>query len=84
VWIAGGIGITPFLSMARTLSDEGQSREVQRPLLIWNVRLAEDFIYLNEFEPVAQVVQVLDSRDTSWKGRRGRITKELLEDVLSE
>ena len=84
VWIAGGIGITPFLSMARTLSDEGQSREVQRPLLIWNVRLAEDFIYLNEFEPVAQVVQVLDSRDTSWKGRRGRITKELLEEVLSE
>ncbi len=84
VWIAGGIGITPFLSMARTLSYEGESREVQRPLLIWNVRLAEDFIYLNEFEPVAQVVQVLDSRDTSWKGRRGRITKELLEDVLSE
>ncbi len=81
VWIAGGIGITPFLSMARTMALEKSS---PRPLLLWNTRRPEDFIYLDELKTSAEVVQLLDNQDAQWDGMRGRMSKEFLQKHLTE
>ena len=80
VWIAGGIGITPFLSMARSLIQED---DAPRPVLLWNARRPEDFIYSDELKKAAELVPVLDGQQEHWDGRRGRISEDLLQDVLS-
>jgi len=81
VFIAGGIGITPFLSMIRGLRLEEDPR---RPLLLWGVREKSDLIYLKEIEGNAVVVPVLSGQDESWTGERGRFDTELLRKFVSE
>lgn len=43
VWVAGGIGITPFLSMARSLPKSGYQVD-----LFWSVKTVSEAIFLNE------------------------------------
>ncbi|MEI6529333.1 MAG: ferric reductase-like transmembrane domain-containing protein [Candidatus Falkowbacteria bacterium] len=45
VWIAGGVGITPFVSMARSLNEEGYSID-----LYYCVNRAEEAVLLNELK----------------------------------
>lgn len=47
LWIAGGIGITPFLSALEALS---KARHDQRLHLIWSVRSMDQAIYSDEIE----------------------------------
>lgn len=52
IWIAGGIGITPFLSM---LQWEATQTDTSRPIqLIWSVKQAEEAIYLDEIMALKQ------------------------------
>ena len=46
IMIAGGIGITPMLSMLRYMVDEGEERPVT---LIWSNRTRGDVVYPSEF-----------------------------------
>jgi predicted ferric reductase len=48
LWLAGGIGITPFLSMARDLDPD------TRVLLVWSVHDAAEAIYREELEADAR------------------------------
>jgi len=48
VWIAGGIGITPFLSNARSF-DAGDTREIY---LVYGVREKAEALYLDELEAI--------------------------------
>jgi ferredoxin-NADP reductase len=50
VFIAGGIGITPFLSMLRWMKDKDPQRKV---ILLWGCRFQEDVIKKEEFEAMA-------------------------------
>jgi predicted ferric reductase len=47
LWIAGGIGITPFLSSLQMLADIAPARSIK---LIWSVRYLEDAVYRQEIE----------------------------------
>lgn len=77
VFIAGGIGITPLMSMLRYMRDTGDDRRVL--LLYANAR--EDAIVfrreLAEIEtldrPSLKVVHVLSQADERWQGQTGRI-----------
>jgi predicted ferric reductase len=52
VWIAGGIGITPFLSMVRDLASNASERTSVD--LYYSVQKASDLVYLSEIENAAR------------------------------
>jgi len=54
VFIAGGIGITPFRSMIKYLIDTKQKRDI---VLIYSNRTKTDVIYKNIFDSAANIFQ---------------------------
>jgi len=56
VWLAGGIGITPFLAMAADLDAETDV------LLVWSVRTAEEAVYRRRLEDAARTAPGLEFR----------------------
>jgi predicted ferric reductase len=86
VLIAGGVGITPFMSILRTMADRGDPRPVQ---LFYADKKWEDVAYRDELEELRgrldlDVVYVLEDPPEEWDGEKGFITPELLERRLSE
>jgi predicted ferric reductase len=80
VLIAGGIGITPMMSMIRTLADQGDKRPV---ILFYASRDWDSIIFREELETLKArldltIVQVLANPPTDWSGERGFITAETL------
>lgn len=84
VMIAGGVGITPLLSMLSTLADRGDPR---RHRLIVGARTADRILLRRNIDGLRgrlnlKVVEVVDSPDADWTGEVGRIDTELLSRVL--
>lgn len=52
LWVAGGIGATPFLSLLRHLA-EGGAAYPGRILFVWTVREQADAVYLEEIQSLA-------------------------------
>ena len=80
VLIAGGIGVTPMMSMLRTLADRGDRRRV---LLIYANRNWEDVTFREEHEDLAKrldlhVAHVLGEPPPGWTGQCGRLSIETL------
>lgn len=81
VFIAGGIGITPFMSMMCTLADRGDPRPL---LLIYSTNTEEELAYSEEIEALKdrldlETVFVLEEPPHDWAHEEGRVTGELLE-----
>ena len=80
VFIAGGIGITPFMSMLRYIRDRKLRREV---ILLWANKTEKDIAFRAELEKMAsemtslKVVHIL-SRQGNWAGEKGRINADTL------
>lgn len=90
VFIAGGIGITPFLSMIRTATDSGLPNNLK---LFYSVRSLDEAAYLQELQemeiinPNFKAVYIIsDGKFNKDKGNffSGRITKELLANELND
>lgn len=79
VFIAGGIGITPFLSMCRGLQMDGDTR---RPLLLWNVSRQKDFVHLEELSARCRMEQIVEYPDGTWTGHKGRLDRAVLEELV--
>ncbi|MBL8159706.1 oxidoreductase [Candidatus Saccharibacteria bacterium] len=87
VFIAGGIGITPFRSMIKYLVDTGERRDVT---LFYLVAKAEDVMYREVFEEAREVgmkiyfVLTTDAEAHGWDGLRGRFDEAMLEEYVKD
>jgi predicted ferric reductase len=82
VFVAGGVGITPLMSMLRSMRDTGDRKAV---LLIYGNRTEDDIIFGQELRTMAsgprssaKVVHVLSHAHGSWQGERGHIDRDLI------
>ncbi|NEA30289.1 ferredoxin reductase family protein [Streptomyces sp. SID13031] len=80
IMIAAGVGITPMLSMLRTLADR---RDCRRHWLIVAARTVEELMLRPEIEEVRnrlnlKVVEVISKPGPDWIGETGRISGDLL------
>jgi predicted ferric reductase len=81
VFIAGGVGVTPFYSMLATMKE----RDDVRPVTLfyasakWDeVILRDQLADLEATMPNLTIVHVLSRPEPSWEGESGRITTEVL------
>jgi ferredoxin-NADP reductase/DMSO/TMAO reductase YedYZ heme-binding membrane subunit len=82
VLIAGGIGITPMMSVVRSLTDRGWEGDIY---LLFSIKAVRDFVFRDELAYLQNRfrnlhVRTLVSRDpeTAWDGPRGQITREVI------
>lgn len=83
VFIAGGIGITPFKSMVKHLLEKQERRSIT---LFYANKTAEDIAYGNIFDRARDIgletIHILSDRANvppDWKGETGLITREMIE-----
>ena len=82
-FIAGGIGITPFRSMVKYITDTGEDRDV---VLLYANRHFDEIVYRNVFQEAERIwrfrpVYVLSdpfSAPVSWQGEAGRIDAAMI------
>lgn len=83
VFLAGGIGITPLMSMLRHMRDREETRSV---LLIYANREESDIIFREELarieaggHPQLKLVHVLETPGEGWQGETGFVDREKIE-----
>jgi predicted ferric reductase len=86
VLIAGGVGITPMLSMLRYMNDRDTDRNV---ILLWGVNTSNDLICKNEIKSIEKQMKNLHivpvmAKENSWQGEKGYINSQLIQKVLSD
>lgn len=90
VFIAGGIGITPFMSILRHAA---RNQRQQRLILLYSNRRPEDAAFLAELQQLAaqnerfRLVATMTQMSAShrpWGGQTGLITAELVKSVVGE
>jgi predicted ferric reductase len=85
IMVAGGVGVTPMLSMLRYMADRGDSRKVT---LSWSNKTEADILCRAEFEtieaklPNLSVHHVL-TRQKDFQGSTGRLDAAMLKELLS-
>jgi predicted ferric reductase len=78
VWVAGGIGITPFLSMLQAEAERGSEREI---LLIWSYREHGELPYEDEVRSYMERLPGLTF--VHWSSRdRGRVSGKDIAEML--
>jgi len=87
VCIAGGSGITPFMSMIREIVERGLDRAVY---LFYGNKTADDVIFGGELERIAQrydnihYIPVIEAPADGYEGACGFITGNLMQEVLAD
>jgi ferredoxin-NADP reductase len=83
VFIAGGIGVTPFRSMVKYLHDKKEMRDV---VLMYSNRSEAEIAYRDVFDAAAQagigiktVYTLTDAGPQSWRGERGYIDSAMIQ-----
>jgi predicted ferric reductase len=81
VFVAGGVGIAPIMSMLRTLADRGDRRPL---VLLYGNRVWDRIAFREELETLAtrlhlRVVHVLQEPPADWQGEVGFVTQEVLD-----
>lgn len=84
--IMGGIGVTPGMSMLRTMRDQ---KDPRRSILLYANVAWEEATFHKELEELSReinlkVVHVLEKPPKDWEGEEGLISQELLEKYLPD
>ena len=85
VLIAGGVGITPMMSIARYLTETGWVGDIH---CVLGFRTEGDFIFRDEIaalqtqNPNLRLTVTLSRADASWSGRKGKIDAALLNEAV--
>lgn len=83
IFIAGGIGITPFRSMIKYLIDNN----IKMPITIFYAnKTIDEIVYKDVFDDAEKNLGIktiysltdVENIPTEWKGERGRITEEII------
>ena len=86
IMIAGGIGITPMLSMLRYMADHNDQRKIT---LIWSNQTQKHIIFPREFQNLAvqlkwlRIIHVL-TREPEYTAEKGRLDRPKLKRILSD
>lgn len=78
LFIAGGVGVTPFISMLRDLRNRGDVRPVT---LLFGNRSEADILFRQELEKMPEhvkVVHILSSPGPDWAGAKGYVNAEAI------
>lgn len=76
IFIAGGIGITPFHSILSELSNDKEVRNIK---LIYAVNSEDDIIFQNTFASAKiHATIIVKNPSDAWGGERGRLTAEII------
>lgn len=87
VFIAGGIGITPFMSMLRQAAHEGSTRQLR---LVYSNRRPQDAAFLRELQGLEKkiagfrLVATMTDVPPAWKGETRKIDAELIAQASRE
>lgn len=89
LFIAGGIGITPFRSMIKYVLDHHESRDI---VLLYASRSIDSFVYQDIFAEAEKqlgikVVYIITEKDnipTDWQGQSGFIDEKLLQENVPD
>lgn len=82
VFIAGGTGIAPIISMLRSISEKKETGEF---IFFYSVKTEDHIIYKKELEDLTKKNQSIKvivtltqvAQESTWKGERGRFSKEM-------
>ncbi|MEL6803660.1 MAG: FAD-dependent oxidoreductase, partial [Bacteroidota bacterium] len=85
LFIAGGIGVTPFISHIRSALATGKSLNA---ILLYACKSEDDVAYRSLFEEVAtlgvHMIPILSDPSDQWSGERGFITAEMLQRLVPD
>jgi predicted ferric reductase len=85
VMVAGGVGVTPMLSMLRYMVDAGDGRKTT---LVWSNKTEADIVCREEFEAMRTKLSNLSihyvlTRQRDFQGPTGRLDTPMLKELLS-
>lgn len=76
IFVAGGIGVTPFQSILSWLNYTEEKRSVK---MLYTVRTEDDIIFQDTFtDSDLHVTYVVDQPSAAWGGERGPLTAEMI------
>ncbi|MBI4836570.1 MAG: oxidoreductase [Candidatus Abawacabacteria bacterium] len=87
LFIAGGIGITPFRSMIKYLLDNDQKRDV---VLLYACSNEADFVYQDIFSQAEKALGIKthcilsEVPSSAWPGKVGHINKRMLDELVPD
>lgn len=89
VFVAGGIGITPFRSMIKYLLDTNQKRPI---ILFYANKTSTELVYDDIIRQAVQqlgmkVVYILTETEqipSTWQGKRGRISEQMIREEVPD
>lgn len=89
VFIAGGIGVTPFRSMLKYLADRNEPRDI---VFFYSNRRADEIVYREVFAEaqrklgIRTVYTLTDAEGAppGWEGERGRLSPEMIKQYVPD
>ena len=86
VFIAGGIGVTPFRSMIKHLIDAGQKRPI---VMFYANKKPQDIVYKDVFDEAEQklglkTIYTLTQNTNNWAGEMGYINEQMIQSKLPD